>query len=145
MATLILDLPSGTKIQFNLSGQVEEHKQGFERIDIIPLAVLDFTTEEQYMLRYYNSGTGESYETKIAFPNPTSAVALDLNGKLEMKRRKVEVGYDFFHKLVALMQHEFMGVKQSKKLTLLFNDKDQKNVNLAISTVREQYSKLKIG
>ena len=145
MATLILDLPSGTKLQFNLAGTYEKWQAGFESIEVAPLAVLEFTTEQQYMLRYYNSGTGESYENKVAFPNDNSSVGLDLTGKLENKRRKIEAGYDFYYKLVMLMNKGVIDTKQSEKLTKLWDSDKTDNVNLAIATVREQFSKLKIG
>lgn len=145
MAILILDLPSDTKLQFNLTGTHEKWQAGFEQIEVAPLAVLEFTTEVQYMLRYYNSATGESYENKVAFPNETSSVGLDLTGKLENKRRKMEAGYDFYYKLVTLMNKGIIDTKQSEKLTKLWDSGKTDNINLATATVREQFSKLKLG
>lgn len=145
MATLILDLPSGIKLQFNLTGTYEKWQTKFEQIEIAPVAVLEFTTEQQYIIRYYNSGTGKSYENKVAFPNNNSSVGLDLTGKLENKRRKIEAGYDFYWKLVTLMNKGVIDTKQSEKLTKLWDSGKTDNVNLATATVREQFLKLKLG
>ena len=119
----------------------------YEHIEEIP--VFEFSTEKKFSLRYYNSATGESYDQDVSFPNDAfTSVAIDVNAKLENKRRRMERGHEFYRKLLALRNTDTISKKESEKLIYMWDEGknfSSENTQLALKIVRQQFSNLKIG